>query len=130
MFNCILHLIGLDADFSTLARLAGQARNVQNQGGVDPRSDAYGGAAEIDDKLEEEDAGGKKTLYGRIKAPFQDSVANSKDLANQHATRGKKFLTEDYFPKERREQWIWRGKKVCRLFFSGLRFSWAHLVCS
>lgn len=26
--------------------------------------------------------------------------------------RGKKFLTEEYFPEERRDQFIFRGKKV------------------
>lgn len=26
--------------------------------------------------------------------------------------RGRQYLTEEYFPAERRDQWIWRGKKV------------------
>jgi Family of unknown function (DUF5923) len=28
--------------------------------------------------------------------------------------RGQKFLTEEYFPEERRDQYIFRGKKVGR----------------
>jgi hypothetical protein len=35
-----------------------------------------------------------------------------KEKAHEHAERGKKFLTEEYFPEERREQFIFRGKKV------------------
>jgi hypothetical protein len=34
------------------------------------------------------------------------------DTANRHIERGKKFLTEEYFPEERRDQFIYRGKKV------------------
>jgi hypothetical protein len=40
-----------------------------------------------------------------------------KDRANDHFDRGKKFLTEEYFPKERRDQFIYRFKKV-RVFDS------------
>ena len=32
--------------------------------------------------------------------------------AEGHTNRGKEFLTEEYFPEERRDQWIWRAKKV------------------
>jgi len=35
-----------------------------------------------------------------------------KDRANDNYDRGKKFLTEEYFPKERRDQFIYRFKKV------------------
>ncbi|KAF5347588.1 hypothetical protein D9756_010708 [Leucocoprinus leucothites] len=35
-----------------------------------------------------------------------------KDKAQEHYDRGHRFLTEEYFPEERREQFIFRGKKV------------------
>ena len=35
-----------------------------------------------------------------------------KDTANDHLSRGKQFLAEEYFPEERRDQFIYRGKKV------------------
>lgn len=36
-----------------------------------------------------------------------------KDKANDKYDRTKHFLTEEYFPEERRDQFIFRGKKVC-----------------
>lgn len=35
-----------------------------------------------------------------------------KDKANDHYERVKKVLTEEYFPEERRDQFIYRAKKV------------------
>ncbi len=35
-----------------------------------------------------------------------------KDRANDHADRTKRFFAEEYFPEERRDQFIYRGKKV------------------
>ena len=56
---------------------------------------------------------------------FQDNVKGSladrvpdkhKDLARDKVERGKQFLSEEYLPKDRRDQFIYRGKKV-RTFF-------------
>jgi hypothetical protein len=35
-----------------------------------------------------------------------------KDRANEHYDRAKTFLADEYFPEERRDQFIYRGKKV------------------
>lgn len=35
-----------------------------------------------------------------------------KDKASEHIDRGKQFFSEEYFPKERRDQFVYRGKKV------------------
>ncbi|KAF8983945.1 hypothetical protein BDQ17DRAFT_1393896 [Cyathus striatus] len=35
-----------------------------------------------------------------------------KERANEHTERARKFLSEEYFPEERRDQFIFRGKKV------------------
>lgn len=35
-----------------------------------------------------------------------------KDRANDNFNRAKQVLSEDYFPEERRDQFIYRGKKV------------------
>ncbi|KAF4574250.1 hypothetical protein EYR40_006036 [Pleurotus pulmonarius] len=64
--------------------------------------------AEVDEK--------KQTLGDRMRG-YRDNIADRipsqhKDRANEHADRTKKFLLEDYFPEERRDQFIYRGKKV------------------
>ena len=48
---------------------------------------------------------------------MQDEVADRipqehKDKAAHHYEKGKKFFTEEFFPEERRDQFIYRGKKV------------------
>ena len=50
---------------------------------------------------------------------FQDNLTDRipqehKDRANEHYDRAKRVITEDYFPEERRDQFIFRGKKVSR----------------
>ncbi|KAJ3926778.1 MAG: hypothetical protein NXY57DRAFT_1110382, partial [Lentinula lateritia] len=51
----------------------------------------------------------KRGLMDRVK----NSIPNEhQEKAKDHFNRGKEFITEEYFPKERRDQWIWRGKKV------------------
>ncbi|KAJ7689809.1 hypothetical protein B0H17DRAFT_602201 [Mycena rosella] len=47
---------------------------------------------------------GKKTLLGRIKALHS---SNKPALEDAQA-----WLSDEFFPEERRDQWIWRGKKV------------------
>ena len=57
----------------------------------------------------------------RSKQSFKERVTGFKDrIPPQHrdkvtnlVDRAKSFLDEEYFPKERREQFIYRGKKVC-----------------
>ncbi|KAK2464849.1 hypothetical protein APHAL10511_003148 [Amanita phalloides] len=58
----------------------------------------------------------KKGLIEKMKG-VRDNVldripSEHKDKAQTHFERGKKFLTEEYFPEERRDQFIFRGKKV------------------
>ncbi|KAF8060656.1 hypothetical protein FPV67DRAFT_301524 [Lyophyllum atratum] len=54
----------------------------------------------------------KGGFFGRIKG-LRDNVTDK--VPQEHKDRidrGKKFLTEEYFPPERRDQFIYRGKKV------------------
>ncbi|KAF7965517.1 hypothetical protein HWV62_43076, partial [Athelia sp. TMB] len=58
----------------------------------------------------------KRGLMDKVRG-MRDNLSNRvpqehKDRANEHLTRGKEFLTEEYFPEERRDQFIFRGKKV------------------
>ncbi|GAV99082.1 hypothetical protein LENED_000515 [Lentinula edodes] len=54
----------------------------------------------------------KRGLMDRVKN-VKNSIPNEhQEKAKDHFNRGKEFITEEYFPKERRDQWIWRGKKV------------------
>lgn len=39
-----------------------------------------------------------------------------KDKANEKWESSKRFLSEEYFPEERRDQFIYRGKKVYHSF--------------
>ncbi|TRM64226.1 hypothetical protein BD626DRAFT_429803 [Schizophyllum amplum] len=56
-----------------------------------------------------------KTLMGKMKGLRNDLSAKipqqHKEKANEHLDRGKDFI-DDYFPQERREQYIYRLKKV------------------
>ncbi|KAJ3757565.1 hypothetical protein EV360DRAFT_45784 [Lentinula raphanica] len=54
----------------------------------------------------------KRGLMDRVKNVKNAIPDEHQDKAKEHYQRGKEFLTEEYFPKERRDQWIWRGKKV------------------
>ena len=62
----------------------------------------------------------KRGLMDKVRG-MRDNLSSKvpqehKDRANDHLTRGKEFFTEEYFPEERRDQFIFRGKKV-RFFF-------------
>ncbi|TCD61093.1 hypothetical protein EIP91_009046 [Steccherinum ochraceum] len=58
----------------------------------------------------------KQGLKGKIlglRDQFTDRIPQEhKDRANNQSERAKQFLTEEYFPEERRDQFIYRGKKV------------------
>ncbi|KAJ4479342.1 hypothetical protein J3R30DRAFT_3289645 [Lentinula aciculospora] len=54
----------------------------------------------------------KRGLMDRVKNVKNTIPNEHQDKAKEHFKRGKEFLTDEYFPKERRDQWIWRGKKV------------------
>lgn len=51
----------------------------------------------------------KKSLFERFSGRIPDK---HKSTAKEHYKKGRQFLTEEYFPKDRRDQWIWRAKKV------------------
>ena len=48
----------------------------------------------------------KDSLLGRV-------PDEHKDRAREHRDRAKTFFNEEYFPPERRDQFIFRFKKVC-----------------
>ncbi|KAG6334324.1 hypothetical protein ID866_4769 [Astraeus odoratus] len=58
----------------------------------------------------------KQSLLGRVRG-VRDNIADripqhQKERTQEQYERGRKFLTEEYFPEERRDQFIYRGKKV------------------
>ncbi|KII83317.1 hypothetical protein PLICRDRAFT_180576 [Plicaturopsis crispa FD-325 SS-3] len=70
----------------------------------------------VDRELSDEDEETKKGFMDRARA-FKTGLTDRipqqhKDKANAHFDRGKQFLSEEYFPEERRDQFIYRGKKV------------------
>jgi hypothetical protein len=58
----------------------------------------------------------KRGLVGKMKDMTQNIVdkipQEHKDSANDKYERSRRFLTEEYFPQERRDQFMYRGKKV------------------
>ncbi|KAL0961531.1 hypothetical protein HGRIS_006470 [Hohenbuehelia grisea] len=58
----------------------------------------------------------KQSLMDKMRG-YRDNIVDripqqQKDKANDKYSRGREFLTEEYFPEERRDQFIYRGKKV------------------
>ncbi|KAL7283990.1 hypothetical protein ACG7TL_001263 [Trametes sanguinea] len=82
-----------------------QKEDVNNAVGGDPVPD------------NREDAEAKKSgLMGKLRG-MKDSLTDRvpqehKDRANEHFDRAKRVLSEEYFPEERRDQFIYRAKKV------------------
>ncbi|KAF8639373.1 hypothetical protein AX17_001529 [Amanita inopinata Kibby_2008] len=58
----------------------------------------------------------RQGLVGKMKGARDNLLdripGDQKDKATEHYERGRRFLTEEYFPEERRDQFIYRGKKV------------------
>ena len=51
-------------------------------------------------------------LLDRVPQEHKDKAQEQKDKASEQKERAKQFLTDEYFPEERRDQFIYRGKKV------------------
>ncbi|EIN05339.1 hypothetical protein PUNSTDRAFT_106990 [Punctularia strigosozonata HHB-11173 SS5] len=67
-------------------------------------------------QTEDEAEAGKKTLKSRLFG-FKDAVSSKvpdehKEKVREHRDRAREFFTEEYFPEERRDQFIFRLKKV------------------
>ena len=56
-------------------------------------------------RIQDKFNGMKKSLLGRV-------PDEHRDRANEHANRVKNFLSDEYFPQERRDQVVFRLKKV------------------
>jgi len=51
-------------------------------------------------------------LFNRVPQEHKDRANEQKDKANEQYDSAKRFLTDEYFPEERRDQFIYRAKKV------------------
>lgn len=51
-------------------------------------------------------------MLDRVPQEHKDRANEQKDKAHDQYDRAKQFLTDEYFPEERRDQFIYRGKKV------------------
>lgn len=101
------------------ARIEGE----QTRAEIDARDDPNEKMDVADAKkgnLKDRFTGYKDSLFNRI-------PQEHKDKANEHQDRLKNFLSEEYFPEERREQFIYRGKKVslAALFKDCCSFAWS-----
>ncbi|EGN94223.1 hypothetical protein SERLA73DRAFT_115180 [Serpula lacrymans var. lacrymans S7.3] len=93
-----------DQTQDTIGQQASQAQQQGNLNGV--------GSDVSSDDIEAK----KQSIMDRMRGVrdgFSDRVPQQhRDRVNDHYERGKKFFTEEYFPEERRDQFIYRGKKV------------------
>lgn len=70
-------------------------------------------AEEAADPKTETQKSGLKGRFQRLKNGLSDRVPQEhKNLAHEKIEHGRKVLAEDYFPEDRRDQFIYRGKKV------------------
>ncbi|KAF8148712.1 hypothetical protein B0H34DRAFT_668275 [Crassisporium funariophilum] len=104
--------------FEEMKGVAGQrAGDVAQEGGDKARMHAQEFAdADSPEEVDEKKRGmmGKmRQLRDNVREGINDRIPQEhKDRANDKVERGKRFITEDYFPEERRDQFIFRGKKV------------------
>ena len=59
----------------------------------------------------------------RVPQEHKDRANEHKEKAGEQYDRAKRFLSEEYFPEERRDQFIYRGKKVRGVSMSSLSSS-------
>jgi hypothetical protein len=82
--------------------LQSAARDARGQE-IDTPSSPQEGAEQVKEEAK------KRGLMDRVKNAIP---GEHQEKAKDHFKRGKDFITDEYFPKERRDQWIWRLKKV------------------
>ncbi|KAK0451135.1 uncharacterized protein EV420DRAFT_1561072 [Desarmillaria tabescens] len=88
-----------------LPGVSGQS-DIVDPGEVQRSVDAETNASDEEDKK-------VSGIMGKVKNGLSNAIPQQyKDRTNEKVSNGKQFLSEEYFPKERREQWIWRAKKV------------------
>ncbi|EIW85913.1 hypothetical protein CONPUDRAFT_148046 [Coniophora puteana RWD-64-598 SS2] len=91
----------------------GDAKERFSQEASNVRDDAADTAdAESPSETESKKAGFKDRMRGYRDGLSDRIPQQHRDRANDHWERGRKYLAEEYFPEERRDQFIFRGKKV------------------
>ncbi|KAF8553177.1 hypothetical protein OG21DRAFT_1477443 [Imleria badia] len=80
-------------------------------------ADTQHSAAGLSSERSPEEAESKKRDFKERFKGVKDKIAehlpqDQKTRAAEHMQKGKHFLTDEYFPAERRDQFIYRGKKV------------------
>ncbi|GLB36910.1 putative protein of unknown function (DUF4449) [Lyophyllum shimeji] len=80
-----------------------EAERVAKEGGAGPGAPA---------REEEENGEKKRSFMERLRGTRENITERMKEEHRERLERGKKFLAEEYFPPERREQFIFRAKKV------------------
>ncbi|KAG2338803.1 hypothetical protein BDR05DRAFT_951623 [Suillus weaverae] len=88
----------------TAQEKADQARQQGNVEGAGPDTSSS--------ETEKKKRGLKERIRGYAGGMSERVPKQQRDRASEHIERGRKFLAEEYFPVERRDQFIYRGKKV------------------
>ncbi|KAJ7765620.1 hypothetical protein B0H16DRAFT_396732 [Mycena metata] len=88
------------------AKAQATASTVETSASTSSLSDSASSSSDSDEASPAADKAksGKKSLFGRVKALHTSNKPALDD--------GRAWLTDEYFPEERRDRWIWRGKKV------------------
>ncbi|KAI6153000.1 hypothetical protein BKA82DRAFT_4085040 [Pisolithus tinctorius] len=76
------------------------------------RKNVGGTRAETSQEAEKKKQGFMERVKGVRENVAERIPQQHKDKAQEQYERGRKFLAEEYFPEERRDQFIYRGKKV------------------
>ncbi|KAI5117290.1 hypothetical protein M0805_006812 [Coniferiporia weirii] len=111
-----------DRDFRTGADAKEHATGLAQEGGTSALQRAQDEGRQVkseadarEDPTEKKDVtkGGLKERFGNFRDGLMNRVPQEhKDTANEHVDRARNFLSEEYFPEERRDQFIFRAKKV------------------
>lgn len=99
-----------------------QDPQTQNQATNQARDQAFSHVQDVQENVQnapqdEKTTAARAGIKGKMQ-DWRDGVLNRvpqehKDKAGDHFDRAKTFLSDEYFPPERRDQFIFRGKKVC-----------------
>lgn len=89
-----------------------QKEDAQNAVGGDPAPDNREDAEAKKNGLMNKLRNTRDNLFDRVPQEHKDRANEQREKASEHVDRAKRFLSDEYFPEERRDQFIFRGKKV------------------
>ncbi|RDX45619.1 hypothetical protein OH76DRAFT_1558936 [Lentinus brumalis] len=101
-------------EFNSQAQIEAErhAEDVRQRAAVDEPVKDEGDAQARKSRLQDKFSGVKDSILGRVPDEHKERVNEHKERVNEHKERAKSFFNDEYFPPERRDQFIFRLKKV------------------